>query len=125
MANTHTVLFSTAIVLEKKYGKQRCNNCDLVGKKGHRCSNCLAKLYCSKECQLEDFKVHKKVCRKGEVERKKKGEKGERKEEGERDAEARKEEVIMEVEEVCGELADPALQAEMNKVAEAIGKMKV
>jgi hypothetical protein len=96
-----------------------------VGKKRHRCSKCLAKLYCSKECMKEDCKVHMKVCREGEVERKKKGEKGERKEEGERDAETWKEGMIMEVEEFCGAISDPALQAVMNKMAEAIGKMKV
>ena len=125
MVNTEMVLFNTAEMLEEKFGKQRCDSCDLVGKKGHRCSKCLAKLYCSKACQLEDFKVHRKVCRKEEVERKRKGEKGERKEEGERDAETWKEEMIMEVEEFCGASSDPALQAVMNKMAEEIGKMKV
>ena len=123
--NTEMVLYSTAEMLEKKFGKQRCDSCDLVGKKRHRCTKCLTKLYCSKECQLEDFKVHRKVCREEEVERKKKGENGERKEEGGRDVEVMKEEMIMYVEKVCGASSDPALQAVMNKVAEEIGKMKV
>ena len=71
---------------------------------------------------MEDYKVHRKVCRKEEVERKKKGEKGERKEEGGKDAEARKEKIVMEVEKVFGSSPDPAVQAFVDNVAEALGK---
>ena len=77
MRNTEIVLLATAMMLEEKYGKQRCENCNLVGKKRHRCSKCLIKHYC-----YEDYKVHKNACRMEEVERKKKGKKGDRKEEG-------------------------------------------
>ena len=122
---TDMVLGSTGQTMEEKYGKQRSDNCELVGRKAHRCSKCLTKLYCSKECQLEDFMVHKKVCRKEEVERKKKGEKGERNEEGERDAEAHKVMLMAGVEKVSGGSHDPAFQAVMNKVAEALGKIDV
>ena len=120
MRNTEIVPLAAAMMVQEKYGKQRCDNCDLVGKKRHRCSNCLIKLYC-----FEDYKVHKKVCRKEDVERKKKGKKGDRKEEGERDAENLKEEMVKDAEKVFRTSPDPTFQAVMNKVAENQGQINV
>eukprot|EP00092_Neocalanus_flemingeri_P005786 GFUD01006228.1.p1 GENE.GFUD01006228.1~~GFUD01006228.1.p1 ORF type:complete len:477 (-),score=143.81 GFUD01006228.1:96-1526(-) len=54
----------------------RCDTCGLpsTANKGHRCSRCLTKVYCGVQCRDEDWrKVHKLVCREGEVERKRKG----------------------------------------------------
>ena len=52
----------------------RCDSCALPDKgKGHRCSRCLTKKYCGDQCRMEDWeKVHKLVCREGEVARMKK-----------------------------------------------------
>jgi len=53
-----------------------CDFCGLPGtggNMGHRCSRCLTKLYCGKECRDLDWVVHKLVCKEGEVERKRKG----------------------------------------------------
>ncbi len=37
--------------------------CSVCSKKGAlRCGKCRAQYYCSKECQVKDWKVHKKVC---------------------------------------------------------------
>merc|ERR550519_796717 len=49
-----------------------CDNCLKASPDSHRCSKCLSTQYCSKECLLEDWKFHKKVCEKraGDRERK-------------------------------------------------------
>ena len=39
-----------------------CDNCLKASPDSHRCSKCLSTQYCSKECLLEDWKFHKKVC---------------------------------------------------------------
>jgi hypothetical protein len=41
-----------------------CNELEPIDEKFLRCSNCLAVLYCSKGCQKEDWKNHKKECKK-------------------------------------------------------------
>ena len=41
----------------------KCKNCAL-GKKMMRCSQCHLALYCTKDCQRQDWRVHKKVCQK-------------------------------------------------------------
>ena len=120
MVNAFTVVGSTAEMLEMKYGKIWCDNCFKVGRKGHRCSKCLTKIYCTKECQREDFKVHNKVCRVEEVERKKKGDKRERQEEGRRDSEEKKEELNSDVKRVLGRMPNPALRSVVTKVAGAL-----
>merc|ERR1719508_590974 len=38
----------------------------------HRCSRCLTMMYCSKDCQLSDWKIHKITCKEDVEERKKK-----------------------------------------------------
>jgi hypothetical protein len=43
-----------------KCGKLSCNN---FGNDFKCCGQCKAISYCSKECQVEDWKVHKKVCK--------------------------------------------------------------
>jgi len=66
----------------------RCDNCGLIRSMVHRCSRCLTKVYCGVECRDEDWrKVHKLVCRKGEVQRKIKGGKQDRKEDSDRSSE--------------------------------------
>jgi len=53
---------------------QKCDSCALPGVKVHRCTGCLTKLYCGELCRDEDWdKVHKQVCRKGEVRKVKSG----------------------------------------------------
>ena len=54
----------------------RCDYCVMPGSsgnKGHRCSRCLTKVYCGRECRDLDWRVHKFECSEGEEERKKKG----------------------------------------------------
>ena len=52
------------------------------GVRGKRCSRCLTKVYCGEDCRDLDWRVHKLVCREGEVERKKKAGQQGRKQEG-------------------------------------------
>ena len=40
-----------------------CDNCQEMANLPHGCSKCKCKLYCSKVCQLEDWKVHAKMCK--------------------------------------------------------------
>jgi len=48
----------------KKYKKNRCDWCKTLKKEVHRCSRCLTKVYCNKECLKLDWeKVHHKVCK--------------------------------------------------------------
>jgi len=48
----------------KKHEKSRCDWCKTMKKEVHRCSRCLTKAYCSRECLNMDWeKVHQKVCR--------------------------------------------------------------
>ena len=58
-----------------------CNQCYLGGKV-HRCSRCLTKVYCGKDCRDKAWPVHKLACRKGEEKRKVKACKEERKQKG-------------------------------------------
>ena len=39
-----------------------CNTCHISGK-FKKCSGCEKVYYCSKECQRQDWKEHKKTCR--------------------------------------------------------------
>ena len=53
-------------MLEKVMNKLS-NECDFCGgcsKRVKACGRCLKVHYCSRECQLEDFKAHKRVCKK-------------------------------------------------------------
>jgi hypothetical protein len=48
-------------------GVPKCASCDElepIDEKFLKCSNCLAVLYCSKDCQKEHWKSHKKECKK-------------------------------------------------------------
>ena len=52
----------------------RCDYCWLACKKLHRCSKCKTKQYCGQECLEKDWElIHKELCQKGDIERKKKG----------------------------------------------------
>lgn len=41
----------------------RCNTCNKRGKM-KKCTQCKSTYYCSKECQIQDWKKHKKRCKK-------------------------------------------------------------
>jgi hypothetical protein len=41
-----------------------CVVCGARGSKLFRCTRCKERYYCGKECQLQDWKDHKRVCRK-------------------------------------------------------------
>ena len=54
-------------VVNGKIIDRKCANCggwDRTGKSHRRCSVCMLVYYCSKECQLEQWKEHKIVCKK-------------------------------------------------------------
>jgi hypothetical protein len=66
---------------KSEYGKlpdnsPRCSNCLLEKKKSKAlmsCASCRRVRYCGKECQVADWKRHKKCCKEWTEERKKKG----------------------------------------------------
>ena len=41
-----------------------CENCDKETSKMQKCSRCRLVRYCSRDCQLADWKEHKKACKK-------------------------------------------------------------
>jgi len=45
-----------------KYSKT-CLHCDTISKNMKKCSRCKCVYYCSSECQLADWKKHKKICK--------------------------------------------------------------
>lgn len=58
--------FSFEIPLVKKIRENNCENCGKYADK--RCSRCKIVWYCSRECQVNDFKTkHKTVCKKRQV----------------------------------------------------------
>merc|ERR1711990_1379081 len=62
--------FGLAAALTRLQTK-RCDYCFMLAEKVHRCSECLTKIYCSRECLLKDSEEkHSKFCVKGEEERK-------------------------------------------------------
>ena len=40
----------------------RCDQCFQFKSRMHRCAGCLTKLYCGKDCQQQDWTVHKLGC---------------------------------------------------------------
>jgi len=57
-----------------KLEENRCDSCFKLASQVHRCTKCLTKTYCSKNCWKEDWEVkHKLFCRKDPVDRKVKG----------------------------------------------------
>jgi len=68
-----------------KYKENLCHFCFKLSSHGvvHRCGRCLTKVYCSKECQAEDWSlVHSEICKGKGVPRKLMGKAKERKELG-------------------------------------------
>jgi hypothetical protein len=41
-----------------------CNTCNKIDEKLKKCTRCKTMFYCSKECQVKDWKKHKKICKK-------------------------------------------------------------
>ena len=69
----------------QRFKENRCHFCFKLSPHGvvHRCGKCLTKVYCSKDCQQEDWAlVHSKICKGKGVQRKLKGKAKERKEAG-------------------------------------------
>ncbi|KAF5379369.1 hypothetical protein D9615_006586 [Tricholomella constricta] len=62
--HTTTFLLPLGPLNMRDLGKLNSNpGCEICGKKDiSRCTQCLAASYCSKECQREDWKEHKKTC---------------------------------------------------------------
>ena len=59
--------------MDSAYFYNRCDGCGYPFKTLHRCGKCLTKYYCGTECRDKDWEIiHKKVCMKGEVDRKRK-----------------------------------------------------
>ena len=76
-------IYQIYIKISLKSTGSTCDTCHLPSSKIHRCTRCLTKQYCGVECRDIDWsQVHKDVCRKEEVERKKKFGKEDRKEWG-------------------------------------------
>ena len=68
-----------------KYKENLCHFCFKLSSHGvvHRCGSCLTKVYCSKECQKQDWSlIHSKICKGKGVPRKLKGKAKERKQVG-------------------------------------------
>jgi len=68
-----------------KYKENLCHFCFKLSSHGvvHRCGKCLTKVYCSKECQMQDWSlIHSEICKGKGVMRKLKGKAKERKEVG-------------------------------------------
>ena len=68
-----------------KYKENLCHFCFKLSSHGvvHRCGRCLTKVYCSKECQMQDWSlIHSQICKGKGVLRKLKGKSKERKEVG-------------------------------------------
>ena len=56
-------LMTEGTALAQRFEEHRCDACFRVNDKGHRCSSCKTKVYCSPECQNKDWIVHKLCCR--------------------------------------------------------------
>ena len=46
-----------------KFSDLQCSHCKVLSRKCHRCSSCKSRFYCSGECQTNDWKFHKKICK--------------------------------------------------------------
>ena len=46
-----------------RFADLQCWYCKILSRKCHRCSSCKSRFYCSAECQTNDWKNHKKICR--------------------------------------------------------------
>jgi len=58
--NKESELFLTTVNFSKN--NDICDFCFGWTNSAHRCSVCKCKIYCSRDCQMNDWKVHKKVC---------------------------------------------------------------
>ena len=69
----HKKISSVINSITSRLVANRCDYCGLLGKRAHRCKECKTKVYCNQDCQAKDWTlIHKKICNKGEVDRKKK-----------------------------------------------------
>ena len=57
-----TVDGQTALLEAEMASWRQCANCGIKWEKMKKCGRCKQKHYCSKECQLEAWPEHKKVC---------------------------------------------------------------
>ncbi|GMI00942.1 hypothetical protein TrLO_g12173 [Triparma laevis f. longispina] len=48
-------------VSENVSEERKCEACEKEGAK--KCSRCKVVWYCSKDCQVKDWKIHKKICK--------------------------------------------------------------
>jgi hypothetical protein len=62
LANNHTKSLQLIGKILKKIGKE-CACCGSSSKRVKLCSKCRKVSYCSRQCQLQDYKQHKKDCR--------------------------------------------------------------
>lgn len=47
----------------QEFRNLQCWTCKMYSKESHRCRSCKSRLYCSKECQTKDWKVHETICK--------------------------------------------------------------
>ena len=84
---TVCLMMTEGIALAQRFEEHRCDACFMVSDKGHRCSRCKTKVYCSPECKDKDWGVHRLCCAesvkdKENLKRKKKGDTEKRRELG-------------------------------------------
>ena len=60
--NLFVVNIDTTGKERKVCGNKDCTNVEQFDKKFPRCGRCRNMWYCSKECQVKDWKFHKKNC---------------------------------------------------------------
>jgi len=51
-----------AKVVFQKCSREACDQREVEGQRFNKCSRCKKAVYCSKECQVSDWKAHKAVC---------------------------------------------------------------
>jgi len=59
--NKESKLFKSITKISPK-NNDVCDFCHGLTNSAHRCSVCKCKIYCSRDCQINDWNVHKKVC---------------------------------------------------------------
>ena len=81
VAKQQGIIITTITMLYHKYSNYRCDFCHNLGPGMPRCSACMTKLYCQRECVEGDYLVHRNLCgSETAVWKKKEGEKKRREE---------------------------------------------